>query len=88
MDSFRYIDVIRNHLIASRDARYKKDEKWYFQHDNATPHTAKRSLQAFEDGEIEAINWPANSPDLNPIENIWSIIDKQLINCDIKTTDE
>jgi len=38
------------------------------------------------DNNIEVLKWPGDSPDLNPIENLWAIIKKELQNYDCTTT--
>ena len=46
-------------------------EGWLFQQDNAAIHAARRTLAFFQDSEVQLLKHPACSPDLNPIENVW-----------------
>ncbi|CAJ0963559.1 unnamed protein product [Ranitomeya imitator] len=44
--------------------------------DNARPHVTGVCQQFLEDEGIEAMDWPARSPDLNPMEHIWDIMSR------------
>lgn len=45
-----------------------------FQHDNASIHTARVAKWYLEDQDVSVMWWPAKSPDLNPIKNLWGIL--------------
>ena len=47
-------------------------------HDNAPAHRSKIVMQWLKSKDIKILKWPATSSDLNPIENLWNDIDKQL----------
>ncbi|GFX32395.1 transposable element Tc1 transposase [Trichonephila clavipes] len=49
-----------------------------FQQDNARPHVARIVQRFFVNHQIELLPWPARSPDLSPIENMWSMVAQRL----------
>jgi transposase len=50
----------------------------HFQQDNARIHTAKASMDWLLLHGIRPVNWPAHSPDLNPIESTWKALKAKL----------
>ncbi len=73
MNAERYIKLLEQHMLPSR-RRVFQGSPCVFQQDNAKPHTAAITTAWLRSRRVRVLNWPACSPDLSPIENIWCII--------------
>ena len=78
MNTQLYIETMENCLKPSVDLLYENHENVIYQQDNAPCHKSRLPMAWFEENSVEVMNWPAKSPDLNPIEHIWSLIDQRI----------
>ena len=86
-DAKRYVDILQHNLIQTAMHFYPR-EHWWFQQDNAPQHTSHLAQRWFHNHGVDLLDFPPYSPDLNPIENLWSILKARVEARLARTTDE
>ena len=70
-----YLTILTDMLPEMRSIT---DENIVIQMNNARVHWSINSLKFYRENKIRVIDWHPNSPDLNPIENLWCFLKKQI----------
>lgn len=76
MDQHVYKNIMANTMIPFVDENMPVT--CVFQHDNDPKHTSRMVKAYLLESSVAVLDWPAQSPDLNPIENLWGHVQREL----------
>ncbi|GFU56506.1 uncharacterized protein TNCV_1137321 [Trichonephila clavipes] len=78
----QYKDVLQNRLIPQLEEWFPNGEPYFYARWSSLPYSSV--YQSFCRKNIPLLDWPANSPDMNPIENVWELTKREVAKDDYK----
>uniref|UniRef100_A0A3B3QF02 Transposase Tc1-like domain-containing protein n=1 Tax=Paramormyrops kingsleyae TaxID=1676925 RepID=A0A3B3QF02_9TELE len=87
LNATAYLSIVSDHVHPFMTTMYPSSDG-YFQQDNAPCHKARIISNWFleHDNEFTVLQWPPQSPDLNPIEHLWDVVERELRALDVHPT--
>ena len=87
MDRYVYKTILDENVLQSAQ-KLGMEEEFIFQHDNDPKHKSRFAMKYFEEAYVECLDWPSQSPDMNPIEHLWRMVKYKLRNRTASSVEE